>query len=312
MVKPRERDAIESKIESFIADTEEDHQGADFSLDTYRVEKLNTEECVPWKYHDRNNLWFSGEKAESLAKSINAVGQQQLGLVRCRPPDPSNSAKYEIIFGARRWNACKQNGIHFEARVLPSHTPDSVCAKLMNDENEESENITEFEKAISYSLLLNGKVFDSQSQLANTYGVSKQYVQKLVAASRLIEVDWLNKLFGPVILSLSVKNATKLLDLTKEHKEEKRIKKIVEGIEIGEATDASAISKQILEAIQPKKKQKKKVFHKIGPKPTAVCTTDAKGHLVLKITPEHIEPEHLEHILTDIHGYLENEIKKNH
>ncbi len=269
--------------------------------------ELDAEECEPWAFHNRSDLWFLSDSDRDLAATIGEVGQMQPGLVR---ENKSGQGKhYQIIYGVRRWNACRTLGIHFRAEVLPADTSDAHCALLMEIENEKSANISEFEKALNYRRLLDGGIFSSQRELADDFGVSKQYVQKLVAATRLMDVDWLKTIFGPLLLSVSVANAARLLTLLAEEKAAKRIKSAAKLIKVDEEKDARQVFAVLIEAGLNTRKPEKTVLAKQGKNAIATCTKDGRGALTVKINTPDITPENRKQVLDSVVKHIEAQLR---
>ena len=112
------------------------------------LRKISPERCRPWSYHNRNHWWFTENRIQGLVDSIKDHGQTQPGLVRLIENDKDYD--YEIIFGLRRCYACKLAGIEYTAEVTKEN--DAICSKLMLDENEYSEDISELEKCFLWQI----------------------------------------------------------------------------------------------------------------------------------------------------------------
>lgn len=148
------------------------------------TKQIDPTRCKPWPHHNRSLEWLTPERCGSLIESIKRDGQKQLGLVRRIEGDPKFD--YEIIYGVRRWYSCAQiEGRKFFAEVTNAN--DLTCARLMHQENEQSEDITEFEKACAFKEQIESGLFESQTQLAEELNVSKPLVSRLMRAARITE-----------------------------------------------------------------------------------------------------------------------------
>ena len=267
---------------------------------------LNTGECEPWQFHNRNTLWFNTDKDKTLLANIAAVGQMQPGLVR-ENHGPTGK-RYQIIFGVRRWNACCAAGIEYSARVLPAETSDAHCALLMEIENEDSENITEFEKALSYARMVNEDVFESQKQLADDLSVSKQYVSKLIGAAALFQTDWLAEIFKPFVLTVSVANANKLLNVMKDPRAASRVREYAKTIVVAEEKDAGGVFKALFARAEQNKKPVKQVIAKAGKKVLVTSLRDPRGNVKIEINKEGLSESNLENVTARVMSLL-NDLK---
>lgn len=297
MVKRRDQTDIErnQRIAEFAGDATDDA-----TLEGQL--SLNTGECEPWEFHNRNKLWFNTDQDKTLLTNIMAVGQMQPGLVR--ENNGPTGKRYQIIFGVRRWNACLEAGIEYSARVLPPETSDAHCALLMEIENEDSENITEFEKALSYARMVNKGVFESQKQLADDLSVSKQYVSKLIGAAALFQTDWLAEIFKPLVLTVSVANANKLINVLKDPRAAARVREYAKTIVTAEEKDAGGVFKAFFERAEQTKKPIKQVIAKSGKKVLVTSLQDTRGNVKIEINNNGLSESNLENVIARVMSLL--------
>ncbi len=147
------------------------------------IEQLITvspEACIPWKYADRSEEEM-GDLHE-LADSIKKNGQQEPILVRPATVDQEN-IKYEIIFGNRRWQACKLVGTSIKA--ILRHMDDREAAVCQKEENANRENLSDYSRAFSYKRLLDSKIFENATQLASMMNISKQTMADIMSYTRI-------------------------------------------------------------------------------------------------------------------------------
>lgn len=268
------------------------------------VTKLNTASCGPWPLHNRDSSWFSGLHADTLQRSIKKYGQQHPGLVR---KSPASEIQYEVIAGARRWAACAALGVTFEARVLPDDIPDAVCVGLMEDENEQSQNITEIERALSYRKMIDSQVFPNMKSLGDELGVSKQYLSRIIKAASVFDTPWLADMLSPIKTSLSTANCMALLRASKSHGAEGRMTRAYGEIDADARRDSAAVVKRLLVSVERRQRVRKSVLLRSGKKKAAESVLDDKGKLVVNIDTTALKGEQIAALMQALQKQL-NEI----
>ena len=189
-----------------------------------------------WSYYDRfSEEWFSYEECQTLIDSIRQHGQKVNGVVRFLQNDPEG-IEYEVIFGGRR---------HFAASYLTQHEGDLYTFKataidandheasvLMDLENRVREDISGFERCVSYRRLL-GKtpgstpIFSSINHLIASISaedsnpsdqkpLSKSAVSQMVSAAELNEMSGIISLFKGRRRDIPWSFAYKLMQLWKK------------------------------------------------------------------------------------------------
>ena len=144
------------------------------------LKNLHTADCIPWKYADRPEDEMGD--LEALAQSISDYGQQEPILVR---PAKNLPGKYEIIFGHRRWKACRM--ADKELLAIIKHMTDQEAALFQKEENENREDLSDFSRAQNYRQLLEEQVFASENDLAKYLGIRKQTLNDIFAYIRVPE-----------------------------------------------------------------------------------------------------------------------------
>jgi len=252
---------------------------------TLKYKEIDPTKCRPWEHHNRPDVWLTPDACASLIESIKKEGQQELGLVR--EVRGEQGVDYEIIFGMRRWYAASQiEGAKFRARVTDAS--DQECALLMHVENEESEDISEFEKALSFEELIRADVFQTQTQLADSLRVKKPYISKLLKAAKLFAVDEVRELLKPHTRELSVQKALEIQALLEDKKtSDKIINKALElGSEEGAALPRILTELKTAAAARAKPSIKEKCYLKHGKKQLLTTTTRPNGKLTLTLEPD--------------------------
>jgi ParB family chromosome partitioning protein len=140
--------------------------GADVALDPAHV----LDRYPP----DRVREAFADETFLQLVRSIEANGQDQPILVR---PHPALPERYEIAYGRRRREACRQLGIKVRARVKP--LGDDELLRVMVRENEERAPLSLYERGAFVRRLADQERLSVRA-LASALGISAGYVSRLM------------------------------------------------------------------------------------------------------------------------------------
>jgi ParB family chromosome partitioning protein len=148
--------------------------------------------CRPWKFHNRTDAWYTRERCQDLIDSIAKDGQLEPALARRL--DGEKDYDFELIFGMRRRFACEATGQRLKIRVVDA--PDARAAVLMHIENADRQDITPMERAISFQVQAEAKVFATQEAMAEALGVSKGQVAKMIKAAGLLKVPAIGALFS--------------------------------------------------------------------------------------------------------------------
>ena len=114
---------------------------------------------------------FDKEKISELASSISQNGLIQPIVVR---PDKSNSSKFEIIAGERRWIAAQQAGLH-EVPVVILNLNDNQSLEVAIVENIQREDLNSIEEAKAYEKLIHEFKYDHE-KLSKFVGKSRSHI----------------------------------------------------------------------------------------------------------------------------------------
>ena len=119
--------------------------------DTTKVKetnKISINDITRNKFQPRKN--FNKESLQELTESIKEQGIIQPIVVR---PQKSNSNKYEIIAGERRWIASQHAGLH-EVPVVILDIDDVKSLELAIVENVQRQDLNAIEEARGYQRLV--------------------------------------------------------------------------------------------------------------------------------------------------------------
>ena len=127
---------------------------------------------VPSPTNPRGTIQDANPNADAdLVASINAKGVLSPILVH---PDPTTKTKYQIVYGPRRWAACKQAGLALIPAIV-CDLDDKHALEAQVIENLQRTNIHPLEEAIAYQELI-AKHGHTAQTLADQVGKSKAYV----------------------------------------------------------------------------------------------------------------------------------------
>lgn len=138
------------------------------------------EEVYPNKEQPRKN--FDEEKLNDLIASIKEKGVIQPILVRKLVTD---SGKYQIITGERRWRACQKAGLK-EIPVIAREVSDREALELALIENIQREDLNAIEQAEGYKKLIDGFMF-TQEDLAVRLGKNRATISNSLRLLKLPE-----------------------------------------------------------------------------------------------------------------------------
>lgn len=128
--------------------------------------------CRLWKYADRPVS--ETEHKEIIAKSFQneSIGQIQPAIVR--PIDDGGEHRYEIICGHVRWLAAKST--QRKLLVAVREMNDREAYLIMQAENRERKDISDFARACSFKRALDDGLFQTRGELAEMERLSNSVV----------------------------------------------------------------------------------------------------------------------------------------
>jgi ParB family chromosome partitioning protein len=267
---------------------------------TLKFKEIDPTKCRPWIHHNRRRVWLTQQACASLIESIRNEGQQELGLVR--EVRGEEGVDYEIIFGMRRWYAASQiEGAKFKARVTDAD--DRECARLMHIENEESENISQFEKALSFEELINAQVFQTQTELADSLRVKKPYISKLLRAARLFAYADIKELLEPHTRELSLQKAIDLVVMLEDESAQPKVLGKAKALRKEQGSSLPQILSEFRKAAteQHKPEPLETVHFRHGKRNLLVTVRKPNGKALLSLEPDFKEKagDRAEQLLTE-------------
>jgi ParB family chromosome partitioning protein len=161
------------------------------ALERENILSVDPRRCRPWRFHNRTEAWYTRERCQDLIDSIVKDGQLEPALARKVVGDPGYD--FELIFGMRRRFACEATGQKLRLRVIEAD--DARAAVLMHIENADRQDITPMERAISFQVQAEARVFPTQEAMAEALNVSKGQVAKMIKAAGLLKYAPITALF---------------------------------------------------------------------------------------------------------------------
>lgn len=144
--------------------------------------RISPFKCRMWALHDRLADECDSAATRQLLESIRQHGQKQPVLGRRLTPN-SDGAEIELIYGARRLAAARELGVELliELRDIDDHS----ALIEMDIENRLREDISPYERGLSYRSWLTQGLFATQSDLAREIGVSEAQISRLLRFAEL-------------------------------------------------------------------------------------------------------------------------------
>jgi ParB family chromosome partitioning protein len=127
---------------------------------------------------------FEGAAMKELVDSIKRFGVLQ---PICARPHPTAKGKYQIVYGQRRWTACKKLKLKTILVREPIVTiSDKEAIDMMGDENIKRQAYGPVELATYFETRRN-VLGESEKTLAKKYGVDKSHVSRVLQLEKLPE-----------------------------------------------------------------------------------------------------------------------------
>lgn len=130
--------------------------------------------CRMWELHDRLTEFLTERTCKEVIDSFLKDGQKH--PVLARPCKPGDDSKYELIYGARRLFAARHLSVDLLARIRD--IDDRRAFIEMDIENRVRDDISPYERGMSFKAWLRSGHFDSQEDLARTLGLSPAQISR--------------------------------------------------------------------------------------------------------------------------------------
>jgi ParB family chromosome partitioning protein len=142
---------------------------------------LDAATVQPSRWGGRHESAFRSKDFDALKKSIrHHRGNLQPVLVTELP-----GGGYELVFGHRRHRACSELGLPVKALVWHGSASDPALIALQDAENRFRTHPSALDQGRMYTALLHAKVYPSQRNLAQAFGISHTWVRKAQSVAAL-------------------------------------------------------------------------------------------------------------------------------
>lgn len=151
--------------------------------DSMPTRKIDTSLIDESRWANRHKTSYFSVDFLRLKDDIEkAGGNVQAIFVR---PKLDSPGRFEIIFGHRRYMACKQLGILVLASICTESIGDAELFAAMDRENRERADLSSFEQGVMYQRALDEGLHRSARTLAEALGVSHTWVNNALSVANL-------------------------------------------------------------------------------------------------------------------------------
>lgn len=148
-------------------------------METLQVHKLDPTSICASRWANRHESAFSCRAYLAFKAEIEAAG----GNVQPIKVRPASAARYEVVFGHRRWRACLELGLPVLAIVVA--LDDRALWEEMERENRSRADLSPFEQGKHYSRAIDSGLFPSIRRLAEAVGVDHSQAAKVIRLAQL-------------------------------------------------------------------------------------------------------------------------------
>jgi ParB family chromosome partitioning protein len=135
------------------------------------------------QFANRHELNFQGSEFAELKEEIANAGKN-IQPIKVRPVNKKTGGfDYEIVFGHRRHEACRQLGIDVFAII--DNLDDQALFVEMDRENRARKDLSPWEQGVMYSRAISSGLFTSNKKLADSIGVDLGLVGKAITLAEL-------------------------------------------------------------------------------------------------------------------------------
>lgn len=187
------------------------------------VRELDPNEITITKFANRHASHFDSKEFASLREDILLAGGNTVPIM-VRPAKSNAEYKYEVIFGHRRLQACRDANV--KVRALIEDVSDEEMFALMVRENNEREDLSAYEEAVSYKAALDAGLYRNQQALSDAIGVTQGRISQVLALTK-VPASILNLFSSPTkvqyrwakeILSQLAKDRSTVMNVVKDLK----------------------------------------------------------------------------------------------
>lgn len=148
---------------------------------SFITKRIDPQRIVRSKWANRHDLSFTGLDFEALKADIESQGGN-VQPIKVRPVS-GEQARYEIVFGHRRHQACLE--LKLDVLAIVEDVNDKNLFIEMDRENRQRKDLRPFEVGAMYAKALDQGLFTSARKLAEEVGIDQSQLNKALALARL-------------------------------------------------------------------------------------------------------------------------------
>ena len=145
------------------------------------IVSVNPFRCRMWSLHDRLEEQITEASCRAEIESIQRHGQLVPALGRRLKGEPMHDV--ELVYGARRLFVARHLNLPLKIELREMTDRDAIVA--MDIENRQRQDISPYERGLSYARWLREGHFNSQDDIAAALRVSASHVSRLLKIARL-------------------------------------------------------------------------------------------------------------------------------
>ncbi|MDM0014421.1 ParB/RepB/Spo0J family partition protein [Variovorax sp. J22P168] len=176
----RARAAQVDELEGRLSEVSEELRGWDGALP---ARLIDTAEIARSEFANRHVSAFEGRQFEDFKREIQEAGRNSQPIKVRAIAKPGDGPRYELVFGHRRYEACRQIGLPVWAVV--ENLDDRALIEEMDRENRGRADPSPWEQGMTYVRALEKGVYPSNRQMAAALGVDVSNLGKAISLARL-------------------------------------------------------------------------------------------------------------------------------
>ena len=178
----RARAAQVDELEGRLNEVSEELRSWDGALP---ARPIDTAEIARSEFANRHASAFQGKAFEDFKREIQEAGRNSQPIKVRALAKPRDGVKYELVFGHRRYEACRQLG--FPVWAVVENLDDRALVEEMDRENRGRADPSPWEQGMTYLRALERGVYPSNRQMAAALGVDISNLGKALTLARLPE-----------------------------------------------------------------------------------------------------------------------------
>ena len=187
--KSRSTSSTEAQTREILVNQNKALKEQVIELKNQAIHLLSPDSIEVTKYANRKEIFFRTEAFHELVEQIQSEGQLIAIGVR---PSTNPDFEYQLVYGRRRLEACKQLGIEAKAVIFEADDRDLLIKQFLENRRDD---LTYFEESENLILMQEEKFFKTNAELGEALGMSQGKVSQLLSLKSLpqwLKDDYLN------------------------------------------------------------------------------------------------------------------------